>query len=212
MATPARGARRPRRTREEQKTERTQQLLESAWALFCERGYEALTIDHVAEHAGYSRMPIYSLFGDKQNLFFQLWRSAVGQLSELTIGALKPGVPLRKNLEELAKIIATSSASNQPRHGESLFFVVQTIALSRPPIAKQLEQLSTKVVQDFADAIRRSTLERGEALRSDPETVAAHLVAHINGMATVQFQTHRNYVKARDLIDIFCGIALKTRG
>src|SRR5262245_38788860 len=133
---PVRRPARPRLTREQQKTARTQQLLEAAWALFCERGYEALTIDHVAEHAGYSRMPIYSLFGDKQNLFFELWRSAVGQLTVQLVGGLENGTPLRRNLEKLARIVAASSAGNQPRHGESLFFVVQTIALSRPDIAK----------------------------------------------------------------------------
>ena len=74
--------RKPRRTREEQKADRSKELLAAAWVMFCDKGYEAVTIDDVAEHAGYSRMPIYSLFGDKQNLFFELQRSKTTELLE----------------------------------------------------------------------------------------------------------------------------------
>src|ERR1043165_3499534 len=93
---------RQRLSREEQKAERTQQLLDAARVMFMQKGYEAVTIDHVAEHAGYSRMPVYTLFGDKQNLFFELWRTATGELTTALIGRFRPGTPLRGNLKELA--------------------------------------------------------------------------------------------------------------
>jgi hypothetical protein len=98
---------------------------------------------------------------------------------------------------------------NPDDYGERLFFVVQTIALSHPAIAAKLEKLAQKVVLDVAQFVRQSSLEKGDVLRSDAETVAAHLVAHINGMANVQFQTHGRYVKAKDLAPIFFAIAFK---
>lgn len=212
--TPTKVAARPRKVRlnrEEQKAERSQQLLDAAWTLFCERGYEAVTIEELAEHAGYSRMPIYSLFGDKQNLFFELWSKVVQLLTQRLIGQLKTGVPLRKNLKQLAEIVAQgdADAAASAEAPESLFFVVQTIALSRPDIATKLEKLARGVVDDVAAMVRQSTLDKGEALRTDPETIAAHIVAHINGMATVQFQTHSRYTRARDLSAIFSAIAFK---
>lgn len=199
-----------RLNRAEQKAERTQELLDAAWTLFCEKGYENLTIEDVAEHAGYSRMPIYSLFGDKQNLFFELWRRVVGLISQKLIGSLKPGAALRRNLKLLAEAV---TQSNPDQSGESpaperLFFVVQTIALSRPDIAAKLEKLARKVVEDMAEMVRQSTLGPGEALRTSPDAIAAHLVAHINGLATVQFQTHSRYAQTRDLVVIFEAIAL----
>jgi AcrR family transcriptional regulator len=199
-----------RRSRAEQKAERTQELLDAAWHMFCERGYEALTIDHVAERAGYSRMPIYSLFGDKQNLFFELWRAKTAELTEALVGRYESGAPLRKNLKQLAELLAAQTAADVPTHAESMFFVVQTIALSRPDIEAKLQALARKVVEDFAGMIRRSSLAKGDVLRASPEIVAAHMVAHINGMANVQFQTGGKYNRARDLVPIFHAIAFKS--
>lgn len=199
--------------REQQKAVRTQELLDAAWAMFCEKGYEALTIDDVAERAGYSRMPIYSLFGDKQNLFFELWRKVVDLLSMQLIGTIKPGAPLRRNLKQLAETVSESSASTTgDKPAEKLFFVVQTIALGRPEINEKLEALARKVVDDMAAMVRTSTLAAGEKLRSDPETIAAHIVAHINGLAAVQFQTHGRYARTRDLVAIFDAIAFASPG
>lgn len=201
---------RQRLSREEGKAQRTQQLLEAARVMFMEKGYEAVTIDHVAEHAGYSRMPVYTLFGDKQNLFFELWRSATAQLTQGLVGHFKPGTPLRRNLKQLSDLLATSMANPSADYfGERLFFVVQTIALSHPEVAAKLEKLAKGVVLDVAQAVRVSSLDKGESLRGDPETIASYLVAQINGMANVQFQTHGHYVKAKDLFPIFCAIVFK---
>ncbi|HVT37373.1 MAG TPA: TetR/AcrR family transcriptional regulator [Nevskiaceae bacterium] len=201
---------RTRLTRAEAKAQRTQQLLDAAWELFCERGYEALTIDHVAERAGYSRMPIYSLFGDKQNLFFELWRAKTAQLTQVLIGGFAPGASLRRNIRQLAEVLASRPMVEAPMHAESMFFVVQTIALSRPDLEEKLQALARKVIDDFAGMIRRAALEKGDVLRGTPEVVAAHMVAHINGMANVKFQTGGQYTKARDLVAIFNAIAFKS--
>jgi len=198
-----------RLSREEQKAERTQQLLDAARVMFMEKGYEAVTIDHVAAHAGYSRMPVYTLFGDKQNLFFELWRQATAELTHALVGHFQPGTPLRRNLKQLADALAQSMETPSPNYGERLFFVVQTIALGHPEIAAKLEKLARGVVADVAKFVRQSSLGKGEQLRGDPETIAAHLVAHINGMATVQFQTHRRYVLSKDLFPIFCTIVFR---
>ncbi|MES0875257.1 TetR/AcrR family transcriptional regulator [Sinimarinibacterium thermocellulolyticum] len=211
-ANPAPRVRKTRLSREEQKAARGQALLAAAWEAFLEKGYEAVTIDEVAERAGYSRMPVYSLFGDKQTLFFELWRSTVTQLEGMLFAAIKPGVPLTRNLRLLAEAIASSGAQDPAANpGERLFFVVQTIALSRPDIAERLEALARKVVDDVAEIVRNSTLAEHERLRAAPEVIAAHLVAQINGLATVQFQTRRRYARSRELTAIFTAIALKDR-
>src|SRR3546814_16564274 len=76
-----------RLSRGEQNARRSEELLEAAWTVFCDKGYESVTIDDVAAQAGYSRMPIYSLFGDKQSLFFALWQLTIDRmLAMLPIG------------------------------------------------------------------------------------------------------------------------------
>src|SRR3546814_9405326 len=73
-----------RLSRGEQNARRSEELLEAAWTVFCDKGYESVTIDDVAAQAGYSRMPIYSLFGDKQSLFFALWQRTIDRSEEHT--------------------------------------------------------------------------------------------------------------------------------
>jgi AcrR family transcriptional regulator len=209
MPTPIRRARKPRLSREEQKAERIQQLLDAAWAMYGAKGYEAVTIDDVAEHAGYSRMPVYSLFGDKQNLYFELWRKLLGDLTETLVGSLKPGGSLRRNLEALAKNVSAPRPDPNAPAPEGLFFVVQTIALSRPEISRKLQDVSNEVVRRMTEMVRTSTLEPGNVLRAPPEIVAAHLIAHINGMSTVEFQTKHHYSRVRDITEIFLSIAIR---
>jgi AcrR family transcriptional regulator len=208
MSTAA-SARPPRLSRDEQREQRKRQLLEAAWVLFCEKGYEAVTIDAVAEHAGYSRMPVYSIFGDKQNLYFELWQLEINELVKVMLGPLQAGAPLRANLEKLARIIVGHMESLPPRNREALAFVVQTIVLSRPELGERMEQTANQVIDHFAGIIRGSKLAPGEKLRSMPETIAAQIVAQINGLATVQFQTRKMFVKQRDLAEVFLAIAIK---
>jgi AcrR family transcriptional regulator len=199
-----------RLSREQQKAARVQDLLVAARVMFREKGYEAVTIDQVADYAGCSRTPVYTLFGDRQNLFFELWRSATADLEQSLFKHFVPGSSLRSNIRKLAELLAGSLGSAAPADDpERLFFVVQTISLSRPDIAEKVSTLARKVIKDVAQFIGQVSLAPGERLRSDAETVASHLVAYINGLAAVQFQTHGRFVKAKDLIPIFNGIVFK---
>lgn len=212
VTTSARQARKPRLTREEQKVERTQQLLDAAWVMYCEKGYEGVTIDDVAEHAGYSRMPVYSLFGDKQNLYFELWRKFIGELLTQMLGPIKPGVSLRRNLEHLAKLVTANRELAKGPTPEGLFFVVQVIALSRPELGHRMREVNNDILARFADMVRNAALDEGDELRMSPETIAAHIVAHINGISNVEFQTQTRYARTRDIADIFIAIAIKPSG
>ncbi|MES2490403.1 MAG: TetR/AcrR family transcriptional regulator [Pseudomonadota bacterium] len=200
----------PRLSREQQKAARMQDLLAAASVMFREKGYDAVTIDQVAEYAGCSRMPVYTLFGDRQNLFFELWRSVTADLEQGLFKHFVPGTSLRRNLKQLAELLSDSFDSEKPAYdSERLFFVMQTISLSRPDIAEKLSDLTRKIIKDVARCIEQSSLARGEKLRSDADTVASHLLAYINGMATAQFQTKTRFAKAKDLIPIFNAMVFK---
>lgn len=198
------------RLNREQKNElRKQQLLDAAWTLFCELGYEAVTIDAVAKAAGCSRMPVYTMFGDKQVLFFELWRRDAQAVTDLLLDHAPPGRLLRDNLSDIADLVAKQLRSNTTHHGEQLWFVTQTIALSRPELAARIEEGARRVISDMAMIVSESKLEDSESLRTEPEVIAAHLAAHINGLTSVQFQTGTQYADADTLRDIFLTIAFK---
>ncbi|HSW14492.1 MAG TPA: TetR/AcrR family transcriptional regulator [Solimonas sp.] len=198
----------PRLKRGEQKEIRTQELLDATWELFCEVGYDAVTIDKVAELAGYSRKPIYTLFGDKQSLFFEMWSRKFAELVELTLSLLDPKLTLRANLRRLAEVAADRGNQGENQRGESLLFVMQTITLGRQDLAARARKLFEESVKGFAQAIKRCPLERGQRLRSNPELVAAHLMAHIGGLSRLEYQTGRNYMHAQDLYELFVYMAI----
>ncbi len=200
----------PRLSRAEQKEQRIRDLLEAARTKFMEKGYEDTTIDEVAEYAGVSHMPVYSLFGDKQNLFFELWRSTIGQLSHRLMGSAKPGQPLRHKLKALAEAVTQGAQVPTPKDpGLNLYFVVHTLAMSRQDILDKLRVATRGIVADFAGFVRDATLEPGEALRGAPEAVATHILAHINGLSAAQFQTGESYLDSTELAEIFASIAIK---
>lgn len=206
---PAAAAARPKLTRAQQSARRAQELLDAAWAEFCEKGYEGVTIEAVADRAGYSRQPVYTIFGDKQNLFFELQRASIGAVNNMLYDMMKAGQPLRANLARLASFVAQQLNADAPPYGQQLFFVAQTIALSRPELAKRMETEARGLVQEFAGMIKRSTLAAGEELRGSPEAIASHLSGIINGLTTVQFQTRERHADEQDLKAIFCSTAFR---
>lgn len=198
-----------RLSREEQKALRHQQILQATWDLFCEFGYEALKIDQVAERAGVSRMPVYYAFGDKQNLFLELWKSEVEKVLGAMRDAVEEGASLRSNLRALARMTAEDHARHERNPGENLFFVVQTIALSREDIDRKLTAISCSITEAFEEIITISALARNEKLRSSPANLAKYLYGIINGLSTVRFQTGRMEISEQNLLDIMLGITLE---
>lgn len=48
-------------------------LLEAAFTVFAERGFQAATVEQICEAAGFTRGAFYSNFSSKDELFFALW-------------------------------------------------------------------------------------------------------------------------------------------
>jgi AcrR family transcriptional regulator len=199
-----------RLSRADQKLKRTGQLLEAAWQVFREKGYEGTTIDEVAEYAGVSRFPVFYAFGDKQNLFLELWKEKVKESFEVIEPRVKRGASLSTNLRALAQLLVENHASHST-HVDSLFFVVQTIALSRADIAAKLEEISASMADYFSGIIAASKLEAGQQLRAPAKTVGAHLLAIIHGLNLMRFQIHRAAVNVDDVFDTFSTVVIRPR-
>ena len=202
MANALKPVRAPRLSRADQKTKRTETMLDAAWTLFCEKGYEGSTMDEVAEIAGVSRYPVYYAFGDKQNLFLELWKKKVGSALNTIESKVKQGAPLKANLKAIAQWVVDEHAAN-PYAVDGLFFVVQTIGLSRPDIAKKLQDESTNIIDHITGIIASSTLEAGQQLRAPARTVATHVIGFVNGLANMRSEVHKVSVNTPDLLDTF---------
>jgi AcrR family transcriptional regulator len=211
MATALKTLRKPRLSRADQKAKRIETMLEAAWALFREKGYESSTMDEVAEIAGVSRYPVYYAFGDKQNLFFELWKSRVVSVLDTIESRVKHGAPLKANLKGIAQWVVDEHTSN-PYAVDGLFFVVQTIGLSRADIAKKLQATSKNIVDHIAEIIASSTLESGQQLRAPARAVATHLIGMVNGLANMRSEVNKLSVNTADLLETFLVITTRSKG
>jgi AcrR family transcriptional regulator len=76
------------------RAERRNQLLDVSRGVFAERGFEAATLEEIAERAGVSRPIVYGHFGDKQRLFEAVVNDEIARV-QATVGEAiaAPGPP-----------------------------------------------------------------------------------------------------------------------
>ena len=70
------------------RAEREQQVLAAARALFAERGYGAVTMDHVAAAVGVTKPLLYIYFGNKERLYLACMEPAAEELREAVADAV----------------------------------------------------------------------------------------------------------------------------
>jgi AcrR family transcriptional regulator len=75
--------------------ERREQLIGVARELFAERGYEAASIEEIAERAGVSKPVVYEHFGSKEGIYTVIADREVRALVDRIKQALTPGHPRR---------------------------------------------------------------------------------------------------------------------
>src|SRR5688572_27313532 len=75
--------------------QRREQLIGVARELFAERGYEAASVEEIAERAGVSKPVIYEHFGSKEGIYTVIADREVRALVERIKQALTPGHPRR---------------------------------------------------------------------------------------------------------------------
>lgn len=63
---------RKRLTRQESRAQTRERLLEAAARIFSQRGFDAASVDEIAEEAGFSKGAVYSNFASKEELFMTL--------------------------------------------------------------------------------------------------------------------------------------------
>jgi AcrR family transcriptional regulator len=81
--------------------ERRSEILDSALAVFSERGYHAASIDDIAGEAGVSKALIYEHFASKQELHADLIARNARELTQRVAGALS-GVEIESTSKRLA--------------------------------------------------------------------------------------------------------------
>ena len=98
---------RKRLSREDSRGRTAQRLLDAGERLIAKRGFEATSIEDVAEAAGYSRGAFYSNFGSKNELFLELLRRDQGRANARFEAVMDDSLPLGQLGARMREVYAT---------------------------------------------------------------------------------------------------------
>ncbi|MCA6120442.1 TetR/AcrR family transcriptional regulator [Bradyrhizobium sp. WSM 1704] len=172
--------------------ERDQRLIEVATRLFLERGFDATSIDAVAETARVSKPTVYAQYGDKRGLFTAVLRREIARwLAPLAAAATEMHLDhpadcsVEERLIDLGRQLLTLNCS-----ADSIAFsrILTAQAINFPDVAKlAVDEGWSKAVSTTADFFDH--LAACGALDLEDTTIAAEtflnmVVGHTHRMAT----------------------------
>ncbi len=132
------------------RADRRNQLLDVARGVFAASGFEAATMEEIAEAAGVSRPIIYSHFGDKSGLFQAVVSREIEQVDALVTQAIaSPGNP--RELVEQGLRAFFSYVQDQPQ-GHAVLTRDAPLHLSHSGLAVMLDGLAGRVTEVVAQA------------------------------------------------------------
>jgi AcrR family transcriptional regulator len=152
---------RPKKNPRLPRAERRSQLLEVARGVFAEHGFEAATLEEIAERAGVSRPIVYGHFGDKQRLFEAVVTAEIARVQAAVGAALAaPGEP-RELLERGLR--AFFAYVREHPEGHAVLTRDAPIHLSDAGLGVMLDGLAAEISEAIARVIRALGLDPAPA-------------------------------------------------
>jgi AcrR family transcriptional regulator len=174
----------PRLTRAEQQAQTRTRLIAAAAKVFAQRGFQAASVEEIAEQAGYSHGAVYSNFDGKGELFLAVFEEYMAErVRELadTQAALADDA----SLEVRARALADQWMDRLAGERESLALHVEFIAHAErdPELAARFGSRSAAMRQAVARYILQFQQEAGAELAMPADDLALVLRALGIGLA-----------------------------
>jgi len=170
-----------RLTRDERRAETRERLLESAGRVFARHGYQAASVDEVADEAGFSTGALYSNFDGKEDLFLTvLERHIERQVSELSAAVAE-----RRTVADRARGGADHWMAFLEREPELvlLFMEFWAFAVRNPEVTPRFAARYAEARRAVSELIEASTRELGVELSLPAEQLAMAIDALADGFA-----------------------------
>jgi len=174
----------PGRRRREKRADIKAKILESAYLIFSEKGYEGASLERVAEAAGFSKGAVYSNFANKDELFFELVSARIDERIEALRAALA-----RRGPSGGAAAVARAAGRELGAIGEAdpawqILFIEFWLRCARNDalrarLAEKRRVMRTRIAESFAAEAGASgrKLGKGEAM-----DLATTVLALSNGL------------------------------
>lgn len=179
----------PRRrlSRAEQNDAKRRLLLASALEVLTEQGYQAMTLEEVAERAGFTRRPIYTLFGSKEQLALALFEAQTTQFTTDMLQAVQPGPTLEDTLRRLAEMHTELTTGESYRPMYELQTALNGVALHDEAVQQTIIEFLDKQDERWLAWLERACEATGQAFRAPPDQVAPLMGAGMTGLVTLGY-------------------------
>jgi len=173
-------------------------ILDAAWALFLERGVEAVPIETIAARAGVSKGTLYASFSDKTALFEASMLRETERIEESQrLMAFEAGTSLIETLRAFGMGIMTFLASDL---AISFYGVLSAEIRQHPNLSRAFWELGPGRTRANLATILGGAAERGEIEIDDPDQAAEALFGLWQGFSNLQLALEGGSERTRSLI------------
>jgi AcrR family transcriptional regulator len=148
--------------------ERERLILDVAGGVFARAGYEAASMDEIAESAGVSKPMLYAYFGSKEGLYLayidRAGRELLDRLVRATPADGQPAAILRARIGEFLAFV--------DEHGDGWRVLFREVGSTRP-FAERVAEVRGRIAEQI-----RWMVEEGVAARAGYPGPAADAIAH----------------------------------
>lgn len=157
---------------------RREAIMETAWALFLEKGFEAVSVDEIIRKSGGSKSTVYDFFGSKEGLFLELATEVSENiLKEMVLPDLSGQSP-REALTRLGHVIAGQILSTK---GIELYRLAVSESRRFPKIGRLFFDAGPGRTRKDLSGYLRKEAEAGRLKIKNPLRAAEHFLSMLLG-------------------------------
>jgi AcrR family transcriptional regulator len=153
----------PRLSRAERRDLTTSQLLETAKAVFIDRGYHRATLDDIAEAAGFTKGAVYARFASKEDLCLALYDAWIDQrVAEIAVSAARD-----KSYPDVVLAPAQRMMAMRRAHADWYLVLLEfwTYAARDERLSREFAVRHNRLIQVIAGTIEKSAAAMGLTLK-----------------------------------------------
>jgi AcrR family transcriptional regulator len=156
-------------------------LVDAAAEVFARRGFQAASLDEIAEAAGFTRGAIYSNFGGKDDLML----AVVEQHSQSLIGAFSSAMDTEAAPDQRAAVAAAlwKDIVRRDRNLVALWLEFRLYALRNPQFRRRLAEVERQQVAEIVRMIEREVEDLGITMKMPAEDMAEIMNAWSIGLS-----------------------------
>jgi AcrR family transcriptional regulator len=191
-----------RLTRRESQEATCERLVEAAAKAFIRHGFDATSVEKIAEDAGFSRGAFYSNFRSKDELFIAVLKAKRQELE----GALEEIFHRESDPAKRLHAVLDWYVSHDMNRGWTILETEFTLRACRNRTARsRMAEFNNQRIADYSALVATHFAESGASPAGQPKSIATSLFAAAKGLAQLALldtgdDSKELYAECRDLV------------